>query len=156
MFVWLQVDGPLTNVCVWVGGGGGGGGWTYKRNFTVLIDININIINIIINMNTNDLYVKVNTRFCMGASVSAVSFMVLPLVAVWTTTSIRKHWWMKVNNIQWKKPLLNGHLRDLPKCPLNRGCKNCAMFVNENAWRLLCTVVKFHVVKETLYFVQDF
>jgi len=20
------------------------------------------------------------------------------------------------------KPLLNGHLRDLPKCPLNRGC----------------------------------
>ena len=92
----------------------------------------------------------------MGASVSAVSFMVLPLVAVWITTSIRKHWWMKVNNIQWKKPLLNGHLRDLSKCPLNRGCKNCAMFVNENAWRLLCTVVKFHVVKETLYFVQDF
>ena len=70
-------------VCVW----GGVGDWTYKRKFTVLIDININIIN----MNTNDLYVKVNTRFCMGASVSAVSFMVLPLVAVWTTTSIRKH-----------------------------------------------------------------
>ena len=85
----MQVDGPLTNVCVCVWGGGGE--WTYKRKFTVLIDININIINIIINMNTNDLYVKVNTRFCMGASVSAVSFMVLPLVAVWTTTSIRKH-----------------------------------------------------------------
>ena len=84
----MQVDGPLTNVCVCVGGGGGS---TYKRKFTVLIDININIINIIINMNTNDLYVKVNIRFCMGASVSAVSFMVLPLVAVWTTTSIRKH-----------------------------------------------------------------
>ena len=30
------------------------------------------------------------------------------------------------------------------------------MFVNENAWRLLCTVVKFHVVKEAQYFVQDF
>ena len=35
------------------------------------------------------------------------------------------------------KPLLSGHLRDLPKCPLNRGCllnrgcKNCAMFVND-------------------------
>ena len=38
------------------------------------------------------------------------------------------------------KPLLSGHLRDLPKCPLNRvnggcplngRCKNCAMFVND-------------------------
>ena len=28
------------------------------------------------------------------------------------------------------KPLLSEHLRDLPKCPL-RGCKNCAMFVND-------------------------
>ena len=61
MSVYLQVDGPLTNV--------GGGGWTDKRKITVLIDIN---------MNTNDLYVKINTRFCMGASVSALSFMVLP------------------------------------------------------------------------------
>ena len=29
------------------------------------------------------------------------------------------------------KPLLSGHLQDLPKCPLNRGCKNCAIFVND-------------------------
>ena len=38
------------------------------------------------------------------------------------------------------KPLLSGHLRDLPKCPLNRvnrgcplngRCINCAMFVND-------------------------
>ena len=29
------------------------------------------------------------------------------------------------------KPLLSGHLRDLPKCPLNRGWKNCAMFVED-------------------------
>ena len=29
------------------------------------------------------------------------------------------------------KPLLSGHLRDLPKCPLNGSCKNCAMFVND-------------------------
>ena len=35
------------------------------------------------------------------------------------------------------KPLLSGHLRDLPKCLLNRGCplnrgfKNCTMFVND-------------------------
>ena len=29
------------------------------------------------------------------------------------------------------KPLLSGHLQDLPKCSLNRGCKNYAMFVND-------------------------
>ena len=35
------------------------------------------------------------------------------------------------------KPLLSGHLWDLPKCPLNRGCllnggwKSCAMFVSD-------------------------
>ena len=34
-----------------------------------------------------------------------------------------------------EKPVLSGHLQDLPKCLLNRGClfnrvcKNCAMFV---------------------------
>ena len=30
-----------------------------------------------------------------------------------------------------EKPLLSGHLRDLPKGPLNRGCKSCAVFVND-------------------------
>ena len=60
------------------------------------------------------------------------------------------------------KPPLSGHLRDLPKrpinggCPLNTVCKNCTMF---NFQRLLCTVIKFHVVKEAkeavLYVVQD-
>ena len=29
------------------------------------------------------------------------------------------------------KPLLSGHLRDLPKCLLNRGFKNCTMIVND-------------------------
>ena len=29
------------------------------------------------------------------------------------------------------KALLSGHFRDLPKCPLNKGCKDCAMFVND-------------------------
>ena len=47
---------------------------------------------------------------------------------------------VKKNNMiitECMKPLLSGHLRDLPKCPLNRGsplnkgCKNCAMFVND-------------------------
>ena len=57
-------------MCVCVCGGGGGVLWTYKRMFTGF--------KIGIKINTNDLYVKINTRFCMGASVSAVSFMVFP------------------------------------------------------------------------------
>ena len=49
------------------------------------------------------------------------------------------------------------HLRDLPKCPLNRGCplnkgcKNCAMFVNDqHSTVILCAVIKLHVVKEAI------
>ena len=44
---------------------------------------------------------------------------------------------MERQSLNTVKPLLSGHLRDLPKCPLNRGCppnrgcKNCAMFVND-------------------------
>ena len=50
------------------------------------------------------------------------------------------------------KPLLSGHLRDLPKCLLNRGCplnrgfKNCTF----NIQQLLCTVKKLHVVKKAI------
>ena len=60
------------------------------------------------------------------------------------------------------KPPLTGHLRDLSKCPLNsQFCKSCAIFVNDLKFQqLLCTVIKFHVVKEAkeavLYFVRDF
>ena len=44
-------------------------------------------------------------------------------------TSCGRH---KINDNNTKvKPLLSGHLRDLPTCPLNRGCKSCAMFVND-------------------------
>ena len=60
------------------------------------------------------------------------------------------------------KPLLSGHLRDLSKCPLNRGCplvKIAQCLLTINFQRLLCTVINFHVVKEAkeavLYFVQD-
>ena len=60
------------------------------------------------------------------------------------------------------KPVLSGHLRDLPKCPLNRGCplvKIAQCLLTINFQRLLCTVINFHVVKEAkeavLYFVQD-
>ena len=50
------------------------------------------------------------------------------------------------------KPLLSGHLRDLSKftlnrgCPLNEGCKNCAMFATFNG----CAVIKLHFVKEAI------
>ena len=63
------------------------------------------------------------------------------------------------------KPLLSGHLRDLPKCPLNRGCplvKIAQCLLTINFQRLLCTVINFQCVKEAkeakeavLYFVQD-
>ena len=35
------------------------------------------------------------------------------------------------NNPNTVKPLLSRHLRDLPKCPLNRGCEHCTMFCND-------------------------
>ena len=59
------------------------------------------------------------------------------------------------------KPLLSGHLQDLPypSVHLIEVCKNCAMFVIDlhSTLILLCTVIKFHVVKEAvLYFGQDF
>ena len=52
-----------------------------------------------------------------------------------------------------------GHLRDLSKCQLNRGCPpNRGLTINIQ--RLLCIVTKFRVVKKAkeavLYFVQDF
>ena len=54
------------------------------------------------------------------------------------------------------RPLLSGHLRDLPKCPLNRACplnrdqvvKIAQCLLTINIQRLLCTVVKLNVVKE--------
>ena len=55
------------------------------------------------------------------------------------------------------KPVLSGHLRDLPKCLLNRGCplnrgfKNCTMFVNDQHLTVtLCCVKKLLVVKEAI------
>ena len=54
------------------------------------------------------------------------------------------------------KPLLSGHLRDLPKCLLNRGSllnrgfKNCAMFVNDQHLTVTRTVKKLQVVKEAI------
>ena len=36
-----------------------------------------------------------------------------------------------IAEINTVKPLLRGHLRDLPKCSLNKGCKNCTMLVND-------------------------
>ena len=38
------------------------------------------------------------------------------------------YFFWKANTV---KPLLSGHLWDLPKCPLNGDCKNYAVFVND-------------------------
>ena len=52
------------------------------------------------------------------------------------------------------EPLLSGHLRDLPVIKIEQ----CLLIINIQ--QLLCTVKKFHVVKEAKeavqYFVQDF
>ena len=49
------------------------------------------------------------------------------------------------NNPYTVKPVLSGHLLDLPKCPLNSGCKNCAMFVNNqhSTVTLYCDKVEY-------------
>ena len=59
------------------------------------------------------------------------------------------------------KPLQSGHLRVLPKCKgfrLIQGfVKITQCLLTINIQRLLCTVIKFRVVKEALlFFVQDF
>ena len=54
------------------------------------------------------------------------------------------------------KPVLRGHLRHLPKCLLNRGCplnrgfKNCTMFVNDQHLTVTLYCEKLHVVKEAI------
>ena len=52
------------------------------------------------------------------------------------------------------EPLLSGHLRDLPVIKIAQ----CLLMINIQ--QFLCTVKKFHVVKEAIkeavqYFVQD-
>ena len=51
---------------------------------------------------------------------------------------------------KYSETSIKRHLRDLPKCPLNRGCKNCAMFVNDQHSTVTLTVIKLHVVKEAI------
>ena len=51
------------------------------------------------------------------------------------------------------KPLLSGHLRDLPKCPINRGCplnggfllKIAQCLLTINIQHLLCSVIEFRL-----------
>ena len=62
------------------------------------------------------------------------------------------------------KPLLSAHPRDLPKCrlkrgcPLNRGFKNCAKFVNDkhSTVTLCCEEGSKEAKEAVLYFLQDF
>ena len=79
---------------------------------------------------------------CTLQSAKKVSFTALPLGKLWQAstnlkvifTSLKKFWMSKINTV---KPLLSGNLQDLPKCllkrgcRLNRGCKNCTMYVND-------------------------
>ena len=79
---------------------------------------------------------------CTLQSAKKVSFTAFPLGKLWQAstnlkvifTRLKKFWMSKINTV---KPLLSGHLQDLPKCllkrgcRLNRGCKNCTMFVKD-------------------------
>ena len=79
---------------------------------------------------------------CTLQSAKKVSFTAFPLGKLWQAstnlkvifTSLKKFWMSKINTV---KPLLSGHLWDLPKCLLKRGCrlnrgrKNCTMYVND-------------------------
>ena len=58
------------------------------------------------------------------------------------------------NNPYTVKPLLSRHLRDLPKCPFNRGCKNCAMFVNNQHSMVTQYCDKLHVVKQAIQLIS--
>ena len=83
----------------------------------------------------------ISWSLCTLKSAKKVSFTAFPLGKLWQAstnlkvifTSLKKFWMSKINTV---KPLLRGHLQDLPKCllkrgcRLNRGCKNCTMFVN--------------------------
>ena len=79
---------------------------------------------------------------CTLQSAKKVNFTAFPLGKLWQAstnlkvifTSLKKFWMSKINTV---KPLLSEHLQDLPKCllkrgcRLNRGCKNCTMFVKD-------------------------
>ena len=79
---------------------------------------------------------------CTLQSAKKVSFTAFPLGKLWQAstnlkvifTSLKKFWMSKINTV---KPLLSEHLQDLPKCLLKRGCrlnrgrKNCTMYVND-------------------------
>ena len=98
---------------------------------------------------------------CTLQSAKKVSFTAFPLGKLWQAstnlklifTSLKKFWMSKINTV---KPLLSGHLQDLPKCLLNRGVRlirvvkivQCLLMINIQ--RLLCTVIKLHVVKEAI------
>ena len=84
----------------------------------------------------------ISWSLCTLKSAKKVSFTAFPLGKLWQAstnlkvifTSLKKFWMSKINTV---KPLLSGHLRDLPKgllkrgCRLNRGRKNCTMYVND-------------------------
>ena len=72
-------------------------------------------------------------------------------------TSLKKFWMSKINTV---KPLLRGHLQDLPKCllkrgcRLNRGCKNCTMYVNDQHLKVTLFYDKSCILLKKLSRVQ--
>ena len=84
----------------------------------------------------------ISWSLCTLQSSKKVSFTAFPLGKLWQAstnlkvifTRLKQFWMSKINTV---KPLLRGHLRDLPKCLLKRGCwlnrgrKNCTMYVND-------------------------
>ena len=84
----------------------------------------------------------ISWSLCTLKSAKKVSFTAFPLGKLWQAstnlkvifTSLIKFWMSKINTV---KPLLSEHLQDLPKCLLKRGCrlnrgrKNCTMYVND-------------------------
>ena len=55
-----------------------------------------------------------------------------PLIKLsYNTSSVEAVYSQVFFYIKTVKPLLSGHLQDLPRVPANRGCENCTMFVND-------------------------
>ena len=105
----------------------------------------------------------ISWSLCTLQSAKKVSFTAFPLGKLWQAstnlkvifTSLKKFWMSKINTV---KPLLSGHLRDLPKCllkrgcRLNRGCENCTMYVNDQHYFDGYSVLwqKLHIVKKAI------
>ena len=107
----------------------------------------------------------ISWSLCTLKSAKKVSFTAFPLGKLWQAstnlkvifTSLIKFWMSKINTV---KPLLSGHLRDLPKCLLKRGCrlnrgrKNWTMYVNDQHLTVTLFYDKSYILLKKLSRVQ--